>query len=250
MTGAIKTRRWTRRTTRRVAGLSLIELLVVLGLVLAILAIAIPFTLRSLGERELSATEENFASELLKARAQAQESGRPVEVVVMDQPSRIVLRYFNPQAWQDAANESTPKRRSSAGSGRGVRDTWWEESPISSTVRVANEAAMDSTDLAAETGLPDLPAAKADAAPRGGPMRVAVFMPDGSILFAASLLLLHENGLRSRVSVDPWTGHPAIARGTTNATSTVEAAEGSTDEDTTTDTTDETDEPEDQGSQR
>lgn len=216
------------RRARRLAGLSLLELLVVMGLLLALLAIAVPFTLRSIEERELSATEENFASELLKARVQAQESGRPVEVVVLDEPSRIVLRYFDPKAWEDLASESSRRPRGETSArpgtsdrrgGRGVRDTWWEESPIASSVRVASAPTFDSTDAAAETGLPSAPEAEEDASPRGGPMRVAVFMPDGSILFAASLILMHENGLRSRVSVDPWTGQPAIARSAAAASS-------------------------------
>ena len=51
-------------------------------------------TWRMLNERELASTEENIAAELLKARAHAQESGKPVEVVVTDGARVVVLDHL------------------------------------------------------------------------------------------------------------------------------------------------------------
>lgn len=189
------------------------ELLVVVGLLIAVLAIALPFTFSMLDERELAASEENIAAELMKARVRAQESGKPVEVLAVEgAPWRIAMRYF------DAGKRAQAERRRGAVDARGraeigapqmprefdrVRDSWWEESELNSSVRLT---AADTVD---DDARGDGAATKGS----GGSLRVAVFLPDGSILFAATLLLMHDNGLRSRVSVDPWTGQPAIERG-------------------------------------
>lgn len=198
---------------RRLRGVTLLELLVVIALLLALLAIALPFTLRSLEARELESTEENIATELIKARVKAQESGRPVEVVVEEAPPRVIVRYFREDdigpAPPDEPSTGTSSE-SSAGSrsdGAGLGPPWFEEAWLHPSVSVGRVPVANGDE--ADSG--KAPAAEA---PRGGnPVRLAVYLPDGTTLFAATLLLMHHNGLSSRVSVDPWTGQPAIRRG-------------------------------------
>jgi type II secretory pathway pseudopilin PulG len=212
-----------RGTTRRASsrgrvGVTLLELLIVVGLLVAIMAIAMPFTMRSLENRELEATEENIASELIKARVKAQESGRPVEVVVLDSPSRVVIRYFRED--DTGARFTDDARMLSADTTKGdremvdpVRDSWWEESELHPSVSVTTLPTVDGSDLSAITdGRGDSKSSTETGHASGGSVRLAVYLPDGTTLFAASLLLMHQNGLRSRVSVDPWTGQPAITR--------------------------------------
>lgn len=208
-----------RSQRRRPAGWSLIEILVATGLVLAMLGVGIPLALRAFERGELAATEENLASELLKARAEAQSSGRPVEVLIERDPGRIIQRYFAPGAGlgldrgPDAKGATTPKRRAAADA------PWRRESSIDPAVTVERaKASADDDEDASRTS-------------SGGPTRVAVFMPDGSILFAASLILMHESGMRSQVSLDPYTGHPAIARVSDEAESDAdETGDGDEDE--------------------
>lgn len=189
--------------------MTLLELLIVIGLLLALLAFAMPITMRSLEARELESTEENIASELIKARVKAQESGRPVEVVVLDSPSRVVIRYFREDESggrfsDDARTLSASDSASTRTIVDPVRDAWWEESELHPSISVAT---VPTADEVAATEPNDEKTAP------GGAVRLAVYLPDGTTLFATSLLLMHQNGLRSSVSVDPWTGQPAIHRG-------------------------------------
>lgn len=204
---------------RRPVGVTLLELLIVLAVLLALMAIAMPFTLRSLEARELESTEESIASELIKARVKAQESGRAVEVVVEETPPRVIVRYFRQDEFrrQDefgfaGAGEGDrfeSPEGSSANSSYGVeqsREGWSEESALHSSVSLTDAGKGDAADEREPTGA-------ASAAKERNPVRLAVYMPDGTTLFAATLLLMHQNGLKSRISVDPWTGQPAIKRG-------------------------------------
>ena len=71
------------RRVRR--GVSLIELLIAIGVVLAIAAIVIPWTAGWLGGRELDNAEDNLTMQMMMARAAAREEGRPVQVVVQNE---------------------------------------------------------------------------------------------------------------------------------------------------------------------
>lgn len=195
--------------------MTLLELLIVIGLLVALMAIVLPFTMRSLESRELEATEENIASELIKARVKAQESGRPVEVVVLESPSRVVIRYFRED--ETGARFTDDARTVAAKPGREnvdpVRDSWWEESELHPSVSVTTMASADGSESSTTKS-------KDEPVTHGGSVRLAVYLPDGTTLFAASLLLMHQNGLRSRVSVDPWTGQPEITRRAQGQTAT------------------------------
>ena len=62
--------------TRR--GVSLLELLIGLGILLAISAIVIPWTTGWLGTRELDNAEDGLTMQMMMARAAAREGGRAV----------------------------------------------------------------------------------------------------------------------------------------------------------------------------
>ncbi len=204
-----------------------------------LLSLSLPFVFQSLDKHELAATEDSITSELLKARVKAQESGRAVEVVVESVPSRIVMRYFNWSFDGEFADGSRPRpiatdrdRRSQsihadgdsrASSKATGRDTWRAESTLDPCVRVTTIPTVDGPTV-------DSDATDGAAAPSEPSSRVAVYMPDGSILFAASLFLMHQNGLCSRVSVDPWTGQPAVNRSADRATNDVFLSDDAFDE--------------------
>ncbi len=186
----------------RARGLTILELMLVVGVLLALLAIAMPVTLRTLEARELESTEESIASELIKARVKAQESGRPVEVLVFDAPSRVVSRYFATGNDEGRAERSpVPAARDRSAPVDPVRDSWWEESTLHPSVSLATPDAA-----------PDAARSRDSERSAPGGVRLAIYLPDGTTLFATSLFLMHQSGLRSSVSVDPFTGQPAIRR--------------------------------------
>lgn len=177
-------------------GLTLLEILVCIGIIAVLLSIALPIGMRTIEEGEVSSAEEEVAAELLKARVQAQEGRRPVEVVFEGEPPRLVVRWFDPAILGE--------RGETADDGDAA-DVGRRETELASSFRV-----IPVTDVEAETGLPAAEIAERPAV--NDALRVAVFLPDGTLLFAAPFLLLHDNGTCSSISVDPWTGHPSVSR--------------------------------------
>jgi len=178
-------------------GLTLLEILICIGIVAVLLSIALPIGLRTIEEGEVASAEEEVAAELLKARVQAQEGRRPVEVVFEGDPPRLVVRWFDPAILGEHGGDAIVSDEPVVDGRR--------ETELASSFRV-----VPMTDVEAETGLP-MP--EADERPAvSDSLRIAVFLPDGTLLFAAPFLLLHDNGMRSSISVDPWTGHPSVSR--------------------------------------
>lgn len=192
-------------------GLTLIEILICVGIIALLLSIALPIGLRTIEEGEVAHAEEEVASELLKARVQAQEGRRPVEVVFEGHPPRLVVRWFDPAILGPRADAEA---RDPTPVAEGRRET-----ELAGSFHV-----VPVTDVEAETGLPATDATERPVA--NDSLRVAVFLPDGTLLFAAPFLLLHDNGMRSSISVDPWTGHPSVSRKNADAVGTGGAGEG------------------------
>ena len=70
-------------------GLTLFELLIVLAVVLAIGALALPFTLREYQRRESVAFRDRIAMQALMARAQARVEGVPYVMAIDESGTRI-----------------------------------------------------------------------------------------------------------------------------------------------------------------
>ena len=78
-------------------GFTLLELLVVVSLLVAIAAIALPVVVTSLNADAYDTTVEVTKGQLLLARAHAQATGRPVEVLYRNDPPRVEARAFDPE---------------------------------------------------------------------------------------------------------------------------------------------------------
>jgi len=76
-------------------GLTLFELLIALALILALGAISMPVMLNALAQREFENAGEVAVQQLLMARAHAQRTGRPVEVIYNHDAQRITARVLN-----------------------------------------------------------------------------------------------------------------------------------------------------------
>ena len=74
--------------------LTLLELLLAIGLLLAMAALVFPTVLKGFGERAFESSAEVARNQLLLARAHAQAAGQPVEVTYYSPPSRVEARLF------------------------------------------------------------------------------------------------------------------------------------------------------------
>ena len=77
-------------------GFTLLELLIVIGLVLGLGALVWPAMTKFQQERIFDSTVEIVRDQLMLARAHAQATGKPVEVIYLSQPPRVEARMFDP----------------------------------------------------------------------------------------------------------------------------------------------------------
>ena len=203
--------RWISSLSRRTrrTGFSMIELLVGIGIVLAVAAIAVPWTMGWLGRRELDNAEDGLTMQMMMARAAAREEGRPVEVVAEfdGTQSRINARWML-GAGGESARRSSRRDRSEfsldGGTGDGSIDASWASMQLPRGVRIAlglerADAAEDAVTRA------DAPA---DDAVAGNGQTLAIFLPDGTVFFAPIFMLRTVAGSLRAMKVDRATGVP------------------------------------------
>jgi prepilin-type N-terminal cleavage/methylation domain-containing protein len=181
---------------RRGRGVTLLELLVALALVLAMLAIAAPVLVDRLGDRAFEHAADAIERQLLLARAHAQSTGRAVEVVHDPSQQTVVAREFDPDE-----DERPP-----------LPWSWSTLSvPEGVSLRASREAATE------EAG---------DEAPALTALRLAIFLPDGSAITSRAIWIVGENDRAAQLSINLWTGLPALdAAGFGGAAADVDAAE-------------------------
>jgi type II secretory pathway pseudopilin PulG len=170
--------------------LTLLELLLALSLLLAIWALVLPVALESLRERAFEANAENVRNQLLLARAHAGASGRPVEISREPSPPRIEARYFQVDVAGDVDREPQPA-----------------PSPIDPIVESWADALLPegfTISAAPADPPPSVPSTAADAP--SGPLRLAIFMPDGSALMSRPVWLADAHGRKAKLTINPWTG--------------------------------------------
>ncbi len=171
--------------------ITLLELLLAIALLLALTAIALPAVFTSFHERAFRASTETVRNQLLLARAHAQATGKPVEVLYHGESPRVTGRYFQ-AALDDAALRDDDRNKTLS-----ITESW------------ADRALTDGVRLADRPEDGDRPAGVADAT---GTLRLAVYMPDGSALIQRPVWVRDERGRIARISLNPWTGLPSIER--------------------------------------
>ena len=167
--------------------ITLIELLLAIGLLVVLGGIVLPAVFTGLRERAFESTGEVIRNQLLLARAHAQATRRPVEVVYDHRPNRsarVGARYF-PVGLDDRQQQADPRYV--------IVESW------------ADRGLPDGLRLADPRG-----AAPPDDEPRS--LRLAVYMPDGSALLTRPAWVLDDHGRRGRLEVNPWTGLPSFKR--------------------------------------
>ncbi len=196
-------------------GLTLIELLLAIGLVLIVGALVLPTVFTGLRERSFEAGGEVVRNQLLLARAHAQLTRRPVEVVYVNVPPRrpgVRARYFLVDAPGPAMRRPTGR----AASGQAQTDPFptddeWQTNPDQVIVEGwADRDLLDGLRLTDRAETDEVETDRGETDPVV--LRLAVYMPDGSAPLMQPVWLRDEHGRRGRIEVNPWTGLPSFER--------------------------------------
>jgi type II secretory pathway pseudopilin PulG len=193
-------------------GLSILEILVAIGLILAVAAVAVPWTLGWLGNRELDDAGDRIAMQMLMARAAAREEGRPVEVVASADggaPS-VEARWVS---LDDAEGDEAISRgdmTTSDGFLQSSIDADWASfalpNGLSIAIAAGDGANGDDEDSEMDDAAEDV-VASADAA---APQTLALFLPDGTVLMAPVFMLRTDAGIARAMRVDRATGRARV----------------------------------------
>jgi hypothetical protein len=211
------------RAERRRRGLTLLEILLALALIVALGAISLPPVLRQLDERAFDAAGTVALEQLLIARAEAQTTGEPVVVLASSRPARIVVRRF-PAGRRLLDEGGSRDEREEGGLARlderdadGLEDEadviaeGWAERDLPRGVRIDRHPDPALWGGEDEIGFDerafDVPDRDADR-----PIRLAVFLPDGSALLTEPAWLFDAGGRLARLTVNAWTGLPDVER--------------------------------------
>ena len=204
-------------TTRSRRGISLIELLLAIGVVLAIAALVIPWTSGWLGSRELDNAEDGLTLQFMRARAAAREGGRPVQVIAKSGESgNFVLASYMAAGGDDepvdGVSLAAPDADADAdGNLLKPINADWASMKLPSGVCIAlgasNAAASaDADEMNENLGAEDDDVPPPAAATEG--QTLAIFLPDGTVFFAPIFMLRTDAGSLRAMQVDRATGVP------------------------------------------
>ena len=192
-------------------GLTLIELLLAIGLVLIVGALVLPAIFTSLGERSFESAGEVVRNQLLLARAHAQLTRRPVEVVYANVPPRrpgVRARYF----LVDAPGPSIRRSTDGAASPETEADPFPMDDELQTNPDQAIVEAWADRDLPDGLRFTDRAEAETTETTETLVLRLAVYMPDGSALLVQPVWIRDDHDRRGRIDVNPWTGLPSFER--------------------------------------
>lgn len=228
-------------------GLTLLEVLIVLALLIASAAIAIPAMSRRFEATRFDATVDQIIATLALARAQSQQQRRPVQII-WDSDARTIRA-----AWLDAAafsdeddSDEPPREAEEARESADAPDERSGQNRLDAAAAAAGTMATGGSSLrvllpegcrvevrpAADEELPGAEAedrSNATAAvddSTGRNLSLAVFMPDGSTFGQASFRVVDTRGRQVRIDINPWTGQAAFAPGASAAPPVGRAEDG------------------------
>jgi type II secretory pathway pseudopilin PulG len=195
-------------TSLRRRGLSIVEILVAIGIVVAISAVAVPWTLGWLGSRELDDAGDRIAMQMLMARAAAREEGRAVEVVASDTDGQrsIEARWIDLSAIDEGEGVSRGDFLTKDGFPQSSIDAEWASFSLPNGMSLAVDATNDdeSSDASSEDGTNE------DTEGSVAGKTLALFLPDGTVLTAPIFMLRTDAGIARSMRVDRATGRARV----------------------------------------
>ena len=205
-----------QRTRSR--GLTLFEVLIALGIILALSAIVLPIASWSLRLGSLESARDGVEAVLLQSRASARLEGRAIEVLARD--GRIEARWFDPANGlpetnaievDDFTSLAATLEESVDSDELLIGDPWARRRlPVDITLLDLDDylsSLEDSDVFGSPVGdlMPDEFVSTGDAY-----LRLGVFLPNGGALVGQTLVLVGSGGTAIQISVDPWTARPVI----------------------------------------
>lgn len=206
----------------RARGMTLLEVLIALAVILALAALALPTMLQSLDERGFVAATDVIRGQILMARAHAQRSGRAVELIYLPDERTIVAREINSDhaSGEPAASESAGRetRRGDAFRDDGDLVVSSSDSPALPE-RWATQVLNDPLELRFREPTRVLDGtASAFRFPEDedstsvGPARFVALAPDGTVMQARPAWLTDGVSRVAKLNVNPWTGASEVVR--------------------------------------
>ena len=192
----------------RVRALTLIEILIVLSLLIAAGALIVPLFTSTLAEREFDNTLDRVAGHLLAARLESMERRLPIEVIW--DGDQLQAHVFDPDQLESIANNSiegemspeleleTPSAFSESGE---------VQPPVELLDLPRGMNCLDSAPVSEEMfGMIESEASGVK------PLRIAVFLPDGSVIERGTRWIVDADGRTATLLIDPRTGLPILNR--------------------------------------
>ena len=202
-------------------GLTLLELLIAIGLVVALGALVFPTMMGRQRQRTFDSTIQIIRDQLLLARAHAQATGVPVEVMYSSDTPRVEARMFRPERAASRFGDDDGSAAMLDFPEEPDEDVLipegWAYRHLAEGVHVTRTPPQElgdgyddpfgsfDDDLGAY--LDDASASLVPDQPRRI-IRLAVFLPDGSALLGEGVWVVDNDGRARRIEVNPWTGLP------------------------------------------
>ncbi len=197
----------------RTAGFTILELLVVIGIVLAIGAVALPFTLREIDRRQEAETIDRLGLLVRFARAEARGSGVPVVVEVDATGTRIEARTLDPRDDDGLAMVLADTTEAAESVAQAIAGTW-SRVELPDGLRCVPEPDFGELDAGSAFDDPGLdalldatPTMLDEIEPDVWPdlTRLVMFLPDGTAITTRFFGIATGRGWR-RCDIDPYGG--------------------------------------------
>lgn len=239
----------TTATTAPQRAVTLIELLIVLALLVAIAALALPTTLETVARRQFESNVDSLLGQLRLARNHARSTASAVEVVVApdgDGAIRVTATTVDVRDLvhdsldaladdQDAALRADAPDDGDASKSFGAIEASWADARYELSLSDAGDDSASSTsDTAGDpsgsgaTGQRTTKDATGGSRPGPTPARrrIALFVADGGAPIAARLVVRDADGRSATIAVNPWTGLASIGPPVSTATLAEVSADG------------------------
>jgi type II secretory pathway pseudopilin PulG len=202
---------------------TILELLIVIGLLAGLAAIVVPLVSSSLSERAFETAADSTGEQLMLARAHAQATGSPVEVSYNSAKAQVQARSMSawlhpfqilPPVSKSAPNviegDCPPTPADDESPDHQLISESWACRDLGKTVRITNHRPLQNDSSIGQSQTTSMDYSELT---RGSDdVRLAVFMPDGSALMGSPVWFNDDDGRLGKLTINPWSGLPVFER--------------------------------------